>query len=227
MHLKAEQRALAMLTLYRGKIDGIEGAKTRAARDQFRENESLSDNADLAAELKQKIFTLPLESYQHPNDLADTVKRVCQSIYYDDPRLWSYIMATVKHETNNTYFPVVEYYYASSEKRRINYLKEKSYFPYYGRGLVQITWDFNYKKYRDILNNNMLAEPDEALDPPTALFILIHGMITGGFTGRRLTDFINKHECDYLHARKVVNGMDKADLIARYAKEWEALYGQK
>lgn len=227
MNLKSEQRALAMLTLYRGKIDGIEGGKTRAARDQFRLLEKIGDDADFSGHLKQKIFTLPLEDYQHPNDLADTVKKVCQSFHYDDPRLWAYIMATVKHETNNTYYPVEEAYYIRPDSRREAYQTGLRYAPYHGRGLVQITWDTNYKKYQAILNNNMFHDPDEALDPPTSLFILIHGMITGTFTDLRLTDFINKHECDYKQARRVVNSMDKADLIAGYAQEWEKLYEQK
>ena len=39
---------------------------------------------------------------------------------------------------------------------------------YYGRGYVQITWDYNYKKFGEILNIPLLKNPDLALDPTYA-----------------------------------------------------------
>jgi hypothetical protein len=48
--------------------------------------------------------------------------------------------------------------------------------------------------------------------------------MNGLFTGLRLSRFLNNKETDYYNARKVVNGVDKAELIASYAKEYEPLF---
>ncbi len=94
------------------------------------------------------------------------------------------------------------------------------YYPYYGRGYVQLTWEDNYKKYEDILGIDLVDQPDLALDPKTALFILVHGFKTGAFTGKKITDFINEEEePDFYNARKCINGLDHAQDIADIASE--------
>lgn len=42
---------------------------------------------------------------------------------------------------------------ATEEFGTENYLKGKKYYPYYGRGLMQLTWDFNAAKYYDYNHN--------------------------------------------------------------------------
>ena len=42
-------------------------------------------------------------------------------------------------------------------------------------------------------------------------------MRTGLFTGRAIDRYINAQACDYLNARKVVNGTFHADIIKRHA----------
>ena len=42
-------------------------------------------------------------------------------------------------------------------------------------------------------------------------------MVEGWFTGKKLSDYFNE-KTDYINARKIVNGLDKADIIAGYAK---------
>lgn len=51
--------------------------------------------------------------------------------------------------------------------------------------------------------------------------ILLLGMKEGWFTGRKLSDYINQSKKDYLNARRIINGMDKASLIAGYAETFE------
>lgn len=135
-----------------------------------------------------------------------------------DPRWIAYIMATVKHETNGTFEPVEEAYWLSDAWRQANL----RYWPAHGRGFVQITWPTNYEKMSHRLNMPDLARDyDLALDWDVAYEILVVGMLEGLFTGRDLDDFINEQYCDYYRARKIVNGMDKAALIAGYAAEYE------
>jgi hypothetical protein len=127
-------------------------------------------------------------------------------------------LATVQHETNDTFKPVREAYWLSEEWRRRNLTR---YYPYYGRGYVQLTWDFNYKQYGDILGINLLDNPDRVMDPNIALFILVDGMTKGRFTSRKLGTYVNGGKTDFIGARDVVNPGDVRALIAEYAENWQ------
>jgi putative chitinase len=50
---------------------------------------------------------------------------------------------------------------------------------------------------------------------PSAL-VLYDGLINGWFTGAALPDYFDADTEDPVNARKTVNGLDKADLIAGY-----------
>lgn len=118
-------------------------------------------------------------------------------------RWLAYILATAWHETAFTMRPVTEY--GSKE-----YLRSKPYWPYIGRGYVQITHKENYEKY------NIADNLDAALDPEIAAYILIQGMVKGVFTGRKLSDYFNASTDDAFNARKIVNGLDRATRIKEY-----------
>jgi len=130
-----------------------------------------------------------------------------------------YILATVQHETANTFKPVKEAYWLSEGWRKRNL----RYYPYYGRGLVQITWKYNYKKFSKLLSErfnediDLVKYPKLALNEEYAIFILVYGMKHGTFTGKKISDYINRKKHDYRRARRVINGLDKAKKIARIA----------
>jgi hypothetical protein len=44
----------------------------------------------------------------------------------------------------------------------------------------------------------------------------------GRYTGRKLSDYINGTMCNFIGARKIINGIDKAELIAGYARSFLA-----
>jgi len=115
----------------------------------------------------------------------------------------AYLLATVKHETAHTMQPI-------SERGGSAYLRSKPYYPYYGRGLVMITWKRNYEAFG-------VANKDDALGWPKALDIAFRGMIYGMFTGKKLADYIGHGKRDYVGARRIINGRDRAKLIAGYA----------
>lgn len=116
----------------------------------------------------------------------------------------AYLLATAYHETGRAMQPIPE---GGGEK----YLKSKPYYPWYGRGLVQITWRRNYLKWG-------ITTPDDALEWNTALRVIFEGMIFGTFTGRKLADHISAAGQDYRAARAIVNGNDRAREIADYAE---------
>ncbi|MGR9074244.1 MAG: glycoside hydrolase family 19 protein, partial [Gammaproteobacteria bacterium] len=94
------------------------------------------------------------------------------------------------------------------------------YFPYYGRGYVQLTWEKNYEKYSRILDVDLVSEPDRALNADIALFVLVHGFKTGVFTGRKITDYIDENSTDFVNARRCINGRDHANDIAQIAENF-------
>ena len=133
--------------------------------------------------------------------------------YHLDDRMFAYVLATTFHETAATMQPIKEY---GSE----SYLKSKSYYPWYGRGFVQLTWETNYNAQdtKLCLDGRLMADPDLALDPEIALSVILGGMCDGDFTGKKLGDYFTDTMTDWYDARRIVNGTDRASDIAGYAE---------
>lgn len=91
---------------------------------------------------------------------------------------------------------------------------------YAGRGLVQLTGKANYAWASGATGLDLLTKPDLALDPPVATLILVKGMEEGAFTGRGLARYLPDRlgtVGQYRDARRIINGTDKADMIAGHA----------
>jgi hypothetical protein len=130
-----------------------------------------------------------------------------------DLRWLAYMLATTFHETAEHMWPVTEQ--GSDE-----YLQGKDYWPYVGRGFVQLTWVANYDKASKALslidNRDLVAHPEMALDSLIATRVMFRGMAESWFTGVGLGDYFNKTTDDSYNARRIINGTDKAELIAGY-----------
>jgi len=121
-----------------------------------------------------------------------------------------YIMATIQHETAHTYKPIAEFGG-----------RHRHYTPYFGRGYVQLTHKYNYEKYKSLLDQDFVSFPDEVMKPDVSLYIIIHGMKNGTFTGKKLDDYTSGNKVNFREARRIVNGRDKATLIEGYAIAWQ------
>jgi len=223
---KEIQQVLANNKFYNYDVDGLYGKITREALRDFKEAYTLSGGDILGpttAEFLLKLDTLKhedgrLKTTSSKKEVQSAIVRECKRQGLTLNSQIAYVLATVQHETNNTFKPVREAYWLSEEWRRKNLWR---YYPYYGRGYVQLTWDYNYKKYGDILRIDLLGNPDKVMDPNIALFILVDGMSKGRFTSRKLGTYVNGSKTNFIGARDVVNPGDKPALIAGYAEDWQ------
>jgi hypothetical protein len=96
---------------------------------------------------------------------------------------------------------------------------------YFGRGYVQLTWWSNYAAAGDAIGRglDLLLDPELVKEPKIAYAVMAHGMRTGfGFANRhKFSDFFTGRNKDYKHARRMVNGMDHAEEIAKLAEAFE------
>jgi hypothetical protein len=205
-------------------------------KDYFINNYHRLFGKKLSAVKQNNIFTI-IDAFE--ND--DAMKSL---------RWLAYILATSMHESNDTFAPVAEGYWIKPESKRVSslynyYTKNnpgalRTMFPngksgtaYYGRGrVVQLTHDFNYKLaslkiYGDL---RLFNDPDMIInDAACDLAVTFRGMHEGWFTGYRLEQFfpLGSNKANWRSARKIINGLDKANLIAGYAMkfydllEWE------
>jgi putative chitinase len=137
-----------------------------------------------------------------------------------DDRWLAYMLATAHHETDRTIRPIREY--GRGKHRSYGKPDPVTRHAYYGRRYVQLTWKYNYDAMGKILSLNLVNNPDLALDPKHALDIMCEGMTRGTFTGKKLTSYFNPTTNDWRNARRIINGLDKADLIAGYGQEYYA-----
>lgn len=149
----------------------------------------------------------------------------------------AYILATVYHETGGTMLPIKE-----TQKPKETFIEDKTVINrlnnaynrgqlknvktrywllgWFGRGFVQLTHEYNYKKASDRLGVDFLKKPALVMEVEYAAKILIMGMMEGWF-GKKLTEFVTLKTSNFVGARASVNGKDRADLIASYAVEYD------
>jgi len=156
-----------------------------------------------------------------------------------DVRYLAYMLATALHETAATMQPVRETL-AMSDDAAIRIL-DRAFVegrlaqvkaPYWrrdadgkswlGRGLVQLTHRRNYEAMSRVTGIDLVAGPHRAMEPEISATILIEGMRNGSFTGRRLSHYFDAGRTDWEGARAIINGTDRAGLIAGHGKAFYA-----
>ncbi len=149
----------------------------------------------------------------------------------------AYALATAFHETARTMQPIHErgavsyfnkYEPGTSIGRMLgNTLKGDGY-KFRGRGFVQLTGRRNYALASKKLGIDLLADPDQALQPKVAAAIMYVGMKEGWFTGKGFASYIDDADesdkedlREYVNARRIINGTDRASTIGGYAIQFE------
>lgn len=156
----------------------------------------------------------------------------------------AYVLATVKGETG-TFQPRKEVRASPTKNPKVFKAQEKYWSTgFFGRGYVQITFERNYRNAGQKLagmkitvtdkNGNpqqvtieaetFVTTPNLVMQPQAAYAILSRGMREGWFTTKKLSDFIKDGQPpDYKNARKIINGLDRADEFAAFADKFELI----
>lgn len=134
-----------------------------------------------------------------------------------DRRWFAYILATTYHETARTMQPIEEY--GKGRGRPYGRPDPQTGKAYYGRGYVQLTWKYNYEKMGRKLGVDLVNNPQLALDPDIAARIAFDGMVAGDFTGVKLAKVFDKNRSDWYQARRIINGLDRANDVATYGRK--------
>lgn len=146
----------------------------------------------------------------------------------------AYALATAWHETAGTMQPIKEwggaaYFHSRYDIRgarpdlakRLGNMEPGDGVKFCGRGYVQLTGRANYAKASQKLGVDLIGNPDRAMECDIAARIMRQGMTEGWFTGKRFASYLpdvgRGTLGQYRDARRIINGIDRASDIARYA----------
>jgi hypothetical protein len=142
-----------------------------------------------------------------------------------DDRWLAYMLATVYHETDKKFQGINEYgpdsYFKKYDGRKdLGNTQPGDGLRFKGRGFVQITGRTNYAKFSKILGVDLVKNPLLTLELENCVKILFYGMTNGTFTGKKLSDYFSATQEDWVNARRIINRLDKANLIADHARNF-------
>jgi putative chitinase len=146
----------------------------------------------------------------------------------------AYALATAFHETAGTMCPIEEhggvgYFTARYDingarpdiAQRLGNTYPGDGARYRGRGYVQLTGRNNYRKAAFHVDADLEGHPELALRPDAAAKIMRDGMAEGWFTGKAFRSYLppigTATREQFRQARRIINGLDRAEDIAAYA----------
>ena len=189
-------------------------------------------NIPLCLDIYDRIFNGLTESQLI--GFKEILSNVNNDINITNPQWVAYMLATTWHETAYTMKPIDEYGSTNYFEKRYGYTtiigknlgntKPGDGSRYHGRGYVQLTGKYNYNRVGRELGLDLVNHPDSVKEPLIAYNILAGGMTQGWFTGKSLSDYIDSTKCDYVNARRIINGTDKSKTIASYAQKFETTF---
>ena len=201
---KSLQRKYTEAKVYHGKIDGIHGALTVRAVHYYGIYKNLPE---LLAQVEEDVARENIRG-------RELMLRCAQVLEVSDLASLCYLEASILLETNQTYNAVEEAYWTSDSWRRANI----RYYPYHGRGHIQLTWRANYvfatKAFK--LQYSLVDRPAQLLkNSALSMMIAVAGCKFGWFTGRNMADYFKETKLDFINARKIVNGITSGKRVAK------------
>lgn len=163
-------------------------------------------------------------STKFPNSLKAVLDFTQNDVNLNNAKETAYLLATAKAESDylltrweadylcgekgvpyrHQPCPAALNYYRSTKGGKSNYYTkgvDSTGIPYFGRGLIQLTNKYNYKRYGDLIGENLVANADLALKPENSY------KITSAYLNRKTYKYVNKG--DLRQARISVNGGTK------------------
>jgi predicted chitinase len=160
-----------------------------------------------------------------------------------DLRWLAYMMATAFHETATTMQPVIE---TRQPKEATNpsvdtaiarlerawaagkmpwvktayWRKDAHGQSWLGRGLPQVTHEYNYARAEKETGIPFTRDPSLMLIMANAVPVMFSGMIKGWFTGRKLSDYFGGAKADSFNARRIINATQKAAVVADHYNDF-------
>jgi hypothetical protein len=155
-----------------------------------------------------------------------------------DDRWLAYSLGTAHHETDTKMQPIPEYggdryFFDRYDKdggrpevaRQLGNTEPGDGVRFHGRSYVQLTGRANYKKMQTKYGGDLTSSrtaADNVMNGDLAAKIMFYGMESGAFTGKKLADYFNASTDDWVNARRIINKLDKAQLIAGYGQQYYA-----
>jgi hypothetical protein len=175
-------------------------------------------------------------------DGMNTIIDAWEQSGFDDLRWLAYMLGTAYHETARTMQPIHEFggdayftrmYDITGERpemaQQMGNTESGDGIKYCGRGFVQLTWKNNYQKMGAVLGQDLVGNPDLAMQPAIASKIMIVGMtathLANTFSGVNLQRYFNDSSDDWVAARHIINGQDHAQEIADTAQDFGVALG--
>lgn len=227
-------------------IDGKFGAGTEAAVKRFQQDKGLLVDGIVGQKTWIALLDKPVEVFlPHPVLVTSfNIDQIVSSISPSESRTYArksvplilreskangvidrgqiaYILATAQHESFlGKWMEELASGEAYEGRLDLGNTKSGDGKRFKGRGFVQITGRRNYTDWSNRLGIDFVNNPEKAAVPEIAAKILVLGMRDGTFTGLKLSNFINSTKRDFVNARKIINGIDKAQQIAAIAERF-------
>ncbi|NEQ78665.1 MAG: hypothetical protein F6K23_40170 [Okeania sp. SIO2C9] len=145
----------------------------------------------------------------------------CNNCGISDRAQIAYILATAEHESHLGQW-MTEFASGSryEGRRDLGNTQPGDGKRYKGIGYTQLTGRTNYQRWSDKLDIDLVSNPEQAAQPQIAARIMVQAMKEGSFTGAGLDNYINGSKHDFRNARRIINGLDRADQIANIAQRY-------
>ena len=231
-------------------IDGKFGSITEIVVKRFQQSKGLLTDGIVGQETWTILLEQPIEVFLPYSVTVGSfnIERIISSIKFPTIRKYArksiplilqeceingvtergqiaYILATAQHESHLGELMVELASGTAYENRKdLGNTKTGDGAKFKGRGFVQITGRKNYTDWSNRLGINLIDNPEKAAAEEIAAKILVQGMRDGTFTGLKLGNFISSTQRDFVNARKIINGLDRAKEIAAIAEQfWQIL----